>query len=146
MLNKLHIQNYAIIDEIEINFSSALNIITGEILLDENRRKIYDNYPGNMEDIEVKEVLNDLKELNEEICRFTKDSLTVKEKDFEELKIDEIDEICYKTENYLKIENMAYDLMDKKISADVFIEFLNKVEEMINEGKEKYNSFQISED
>ena len=30
MLNKLHIQNYAIIDEIEINFSSALNIITGE--------------------------------------------------------------------------------------------------------------------
>lgn len=30
MLTKLHIQNYAIIDEIEINFSSALNIITGE--------------------------------------------------------------------------------------------------------------------
>jgi len=30
MLQKLHIQNYAIIDEIEINFSSELNIITGE--------------------------------------------------------------------------------------------------------------------
>ena len=30
MLQKLHIQNYAIIDEIEINFSSQLNIITGE--------------------------------------------------------------------------------------------------------------------
>jgi DNA repair protein RecN (Recombination protein N) len=30
MLSKLHIQNYAIIDEIEINFSSQLNIITGE--------------------------------------------------------------------------------------------------------------------
>ncbi|MBX2931761.1 MAG: DNA repair protein RecN [Chitinophagaceae bacterium] len=30
MLTKLHIQNYAIIDEIDINFSSALNIITGE--------------------------------------------------------------------------------------------------------------------
>src|ERR1017187_10374856 len=30
MLKKLHIQNYAIIDEIEINFSSQLNIITGE--------------------------------------------------------------------------------------------------------------------
>jgi DNA repair protein RecN (Recombination protein N) len=30
MLTKLHIQNYAIIDEIEINFSSKLNIITGE--------------------------------------------------------------------------------------------------------------------
>lgn len=30
MLRKLHIQNYAIIDEIEINFSSQLNIITGE--------------------------------------------------------------------------------------------------------------------
>ena len=30
MLTKLHIQNYAIIDEIEINFSSQLNIITGE--------------------------------------------------------------------------------------------------------------------
>ncbi len=30
MLQKLHIQNYAIIDEIEISFSSQLNIITGE--------------------------------------------------------------------------------------------------------------------
>ena len=30
MLKKLYIQNYAIIDEIEINFSSQLNIITGE--------------------------------------------------------------------------------------------------------------------
>lgn len=30
MLKKLHIQNYAIIDEIEIDFSSRLNIITGE--------------------------------------------------------------------------------------------------------------------
>ena len=30
MLTKLHIQNYAIIDEIEINFSNSLNIITGE--------------------------------------------------------------------------------------------------------------------
>ena len=30
MLQKLHIQNYAIIDEIEIDFSSSLNIITGE--------------------------------------------------------------------------------------------------------------------
>lgn len=30
MLKKLHIQNYAIIEEIEIDFSSQLNIITGE--------------------------------------------------------------------------------------------------------------------
>ena len=30
MLRKLHIQNYAIIDEIEILFSSNLNAITGE--------------------------------------------------------------------------------------------------------------------
>ncbi|MBC7720912.1 MAG: AAA family ATPase, partial [Pedobacter sp.] len=30
MLKKLHIQNYAIIDEIEIQFSNQLNIITGE--------------------------------------------------------------------------------------------------------------------
>ena len=30
MLQKIHIQNYAIIDEIEIHFSSKLNIITGE--------------------------------------------------------------------------------------------------------------------
>jgi DNA repair protein RecN (Recombination protein N) len=30
MLQKLHIQNYAIIDEIEIDFSNKLNIITGE--------------------------------------------------------------------------------------------------------------------
>jgi DNA repair protein RecN (Recombination protein N) len=30
MLEKLHIQNYAIIDEIEIDFSNKLNIITGE--------------------------------------------------------------------------------------------------------------------
>ena len=30
MLSKLHIQNYAIIDELEVNFSSGLNIITGE--------------------------------------------------------------------------------------------------------------------
>lgn len=30
MLQKLYIQNYAIIDELEINFSSSLNIITGE--------------------------------------------------------------------------------------------------------------------
>lgn len=30
MIKKLHIQNYAIIDEIEIDFSSQLNIITGE--------------------------------------------------------------------------------------------------------------------
>ena len=30
MLQKLHIQNYAIIDEIEIDFSGMLNIITGE--------------------------------------------------------------------------------------------------------------------
>jgi len=30
MLEKLHIQNYAIIDEIEINFSKKLNTITGE--------------------------------------------------------------------------------------------------------------------
>ncbi len=30
MLKKLHIQNYAIIDEIEIDFSDKLNIITGE--------------------------------------------------------------------------------------------------------------------
>ena len=30
MLQKLHIQNYAIIDEIAIDFSSNLNIITGE--------------------------------------------------------------------------------------------------------------------
>lgn len=30
MLKRLHIQNYAIIDEIEIDFSSKLNIITGE--------------------------------------------------------------------------------------------------------------------
>lgn len=30
MLQRLHIQNYAIIDEIEINFSRNLNIITGE--------------------------------------------------------------------------------------------------------------------
>ncbi|MEO5592547.1 MAG: DNA repair protein RecN [Chitinophagaceae bacterium] len=30
MLQKLHIQNYAIIDEIEIDFSDKLNIITGE--------------------------------------------------------------------------------------------------------------------
>lgn len=30
MLTKLHIQNYAIIDAIEINFSNQLNIITGE--------------------------------------------------------------------------------------------------------------------
>ena len=30
MLQKLHIQNYAIIDDIEIDFSKQLNIITGE--------------------------------------------------------------------------------------------------------------------
>lgn len=30
MLQKLHIQNYAIIDEIEIDFNSQLNVITGE--------------------------------------------------------------------------------------------------------------------
>lgn len=30
MLRKLHIQNYAIIDEIDINFSASLNVITGE--------------------------------------------------------------------------------------------------------------------
>jgi len=30
MLTKLHIKNYAIIDEIEIDFSDKLNIITGE--------------------------------------------------------------------------------------------------------------------
>lgn len=30
MLQKIHIQNYAIIEEIEINFCNALNIITGE--------------------------------------------------------------------------------------------------------------------
>src|SRR5215831_19481868 len=30
MLQKLSIQNYAIIDELEIDFSSKLNIITGE--------------------------------------------------------------------------------------------------------------------
>ena len=30
MLKNLHIQNYAIIDEISIDFSSQLNIITGE--------------------------------------------------------------------------------------------------------------------
>ncbi|MHA4843474.1 DNA repair protein RecN [Flavitalea antarctica] len=30
MLNRLHIQNYAIIDDIEIDFSGKLNIITGE--------------------------------------------------------------------------------------------------------------------
>ena len=30
MLRKLHIQNYAIIDEIEIDFSKSLNVITGE--------------------------------------------------------------------------------------------------------------------
>lgn len=30
MLRKLHIQNYAIIDEIDINFSNSLNVITGE--------------------------------------------------------------------------------------------------------------------
>ena len=30
MLHRLHIQNYAIIDEISIDFSSGLNIITGE--------------------------------------------------------------------------------------------------------------------
>ena len=30
MLQQLHIQNYAIIDSIEINFSPHLNIITGE--------------------------------------------------------------------------------------------------------------------
>jgi len=30
MLQKLHIQNYAIIDELQINFSNNLNIITGE--------------------------------------------------------------------------------------------------------------------
>ena len=30
MLQKLHIQNYAIIDEIAIDFSNSLNIITGE--------------------------------------------------------------------------------------------------------------------
>src|SRR5580765_6697645 len=30
MLQRLHIQNYAIIEEIEINFSNKLNIITGE--------------------------------------------------------------------------------------------------------------------
>jgi DNA repair protein RecN (Recombination protein N) len=30
MLQKLHIQNYAIIDDLEISFSSSLNIITGE--------------------------------------------------------------------------------------------------------------------
>ena len=30
MLSKLHIQNYAIIDELEVAFSANLNIITGE--------------------------------------------------------------------------------------------------------------------
>src|ERR1700712_504458 len=30
MLQKLHIRNYAIIDQIEIDFSSKLNVITGE--------------------------------------------------------------------------------------------------------------------
>jgi len=30
MLKQLHIQNYAIIDEIQIKFSQSLNIITGE--------------------------------------------------------------------------------------------------------------------
>jgi DNA repair protein RecN (Recombination protein N) len=30
MLQKLHIQNYAIISELEIDFSEKLNIITGE--------------------------------------------------------------------------------------------------------------------
>ena len=30
MLRRLYIQNYAIIDEIEIDFSSKLNVITGE--------------------------------------------------------------------------------------------------------------------
>jgi DNA repair protein RecN (Recombination protein N) len=30
MLTKLHIKNYAIIDEIEIDFSDKLSIITGE--------------------------------------------------------------------------------------------------------------------
>src|SRR3954453_8648690 len=30
MLRRLHIQNYAIIDEIDIDFSNSLNVITGE--------------------------------------------------------------------------------------------------------------------
>lgn len=30
MLLRLHIQNYAIIDELEIDFSNKLNVITGE--------------------------------------------------------------------------------------------------------------------
>jgi DNA repair protein RecN (Recombination protein N) len=30
MISKLSIQNYAIIDELEVNFTSGLNIITGE--------------------------------------------------------------------------------------------------------------------
>ena len=30
MLSKLHIQNYAIIDDLQIDFSNGLNIITGE--------------------------------------------------------------------------------------------------------------------
>ena len=30
MLQKLHIQNYAIIDELEIEFSKNLNVVTGE--------------------------------------------------------------------------------------------------------------------
>ena len=30
MLQKLHIQNYAIIDELQVHFSDGLNIITGE--------------------------------------------------------------------------------------------------------------------
>jgi len=94
MLTKLHIQNYAIIDEIEINFSSALNIITGETgagksilmgalnlilgeradtsaLLNTNKKCFVEGFFDVQNNISIKRFLkeNDIEEANELILR-----------------------------------------------------------------------------
>ena len=101
---------------------------------------------------DIKELIDELKELNiklnditEKVSLYQEDSKNVDFNTPEEF-IESLGEEEFKTPNYLHLERLAFSLMKREISPELFSGALNKVWEILEEINEKYNTLQIKDD
>jgi len=99
---------------------------------------------------EIKELLNELEEYNNRIYEDLK-TLPSEETDMEmslktwEEEMKTLPEAMYRTPNYIKLENIAFDFMRKVVSKEKYINFLITMKDLINQSREKYNFLQVME-
>lgn len=148
------------IEKLEELASSAVSVLedlktaSHEVLSDWDRREVYEatgRYHGQgIEDSEVKEIIDELRDFNIEIYGIIKNAIyseTSAQSDKNiELQIEEIPEEEYETQNYNLLKEKARDFVNKNILKEEFLAILNKSFEMVEETRERYHVLQVTEE